>query len=583
MTEWLQQIDGRVDRDCERTRRRRRRRRRPRRGHAGRRPRRRPTTPEPTATPTPTETPAPTRRRADRAADRRRGRRSRARGGRGVSRDETLFADRYQLGAASASAAWRPCSSRSTRGSSATSRSSCSPSTWPRTRVRLALPPRGAGRRAARAPEHRPGLRLRARRGDAPQLHRDGVRRRPVVRGDPARARHAAARRGARHPRPVLPRARLRAPPRRRAPRRQARQPAAQPRPAWSSWPTSASPRRPSSRTSRRSAPCSAPPPTSRRSRPAASPPARASDLYALGVVAYQLMAGRLPYDAASLTDLARLQETGPPPRLDDLEPDVPPALAMAVARALHRDPEHRYADAAEMEEALRDGLSGRAPAGGTDATWALPRTRRRPRACSPARARPRRCRARRSAAGSSRWTSPRRPRRARRDATRAAAAARAQRSARRRCSRPADRVLALVAAGSPPTRRSTPAAEPSAREDVRGSGGRGQRPPRVIEADTPCGRRARGERLRAAPAEGGPTPPRDDRTPARRSRRTQRAGAPLAAGSGTRRTRSHAHTARSRRRRRSAAHGALRRDGGRRLGRPASIASRRAAIRRCT
>ncbi len=84
-------------------------------------------------------------------------------------------------------------------------------------------------------------------------------------------------------------------------------------------------------------------------------------------------MAGRLPYDAASLTDLARLQDTGPPPRLDDLEPDVPPALAMAVARALHRDPEHRYADAAEMEEALRDGLSGRAPAGGTDATWALP------------------------------------------------------------------------------------------------------------------------------------------------------------------------------------------------------------------
>jgi eukaryotic-like serine/threonine-protein kinase len=102
-------------------------------------------------------------------------------------------------------------------------------------------------------------------------------------------------------------------------------------------------------------------------------PAGPASDLYALGVVAYQLMAGRLPYDAASLTDLARLQETGPPPRLDELEPDVPPALAMAVARALHRDPDQRYADAAEMEDALRDGLRGRAPAAGTDATWALP------------------------------------------------------------------------------------------------------------------------------------------------------------------------------------------------------------------
>jgi len=94
-----------------------------------------------------------------------------------------------------------------------------------------------------------------------------------------------------------------------------------------------------------------------------------ASDLYALGVVAYQLVAGRLPYEAGSLTDLARLQEGGPPPRLDELEPAVPPALATAVARALHRDPERRYADAAEMETALRDGLRGRAPAGDTPAT----------------------------------------------------------------------------------------------------------------------------------------------------------------------------------------------------------------------
>jgi serine/threonine protein kinase len=107
--------------------------------------------------------------------------------------------------------------------------------------------------------------------------------------------------------------------------------------------------------------------PEQARGEPAGPP----SDLYALGVVAYQLLAGRLPYESASLTDLARLQESGPPPRLDEIEPGVPPALATAVARALHRDPEHRYADAAEMETALRDGLRGRAPAGDTGATWA--------------------------------------------------------------------------------------------------------------------------------------------------------------------------------------------------------------------
>jgi serine/threonine protein kinase len=114
-------------------------------------------------------------------------------------------------------------------------------------------------------------------------------------------------------------------------------------------------------------------------------PAGPASDLYALGVVAYQLMAGRLPYEAASLTDLAR-QQAAPPQRLDLLAPDVPPALAAAVMRALAGDPEQRYADAGEMEEALREGLRGQGPTSvadtawmpdeGTDATQALSRTR---------------------------------------------------------------------------------------------------------------------------------------------------------------------------------------------------------------
>ena len=47
-----------------------------------------------------------------------------------------------------------------------------------RRRLRRALPARGAGRRPARAPQHRPGLRLRPRRRSRPPLHRHGVRRR---------------------------------------------------------------------------------------------------------------------------------------------------------------------------------------------------------------------------------------------------------------------------------------------------------------------------------------------------------------------------------------------------------------------
>jgi serine/threonine protein kinase len=102
-------------------------------------------------------------------------------------------------------------------------------------------------------------------------------------------------------------------------------------------------------------------------------PAGPASDIYALGVVSYQLMAGRLPYEAASLTELARLQESSPAPRLSDEVRDVPPALAAAVARALARDPARRYADAAEMEDALRDGLAGVGHTDDLDATRALP------------------------------------------------------------------------------------------------------------------------------------------------------------------------------------------------------------------
>ena len=94
-----------------------------------------------------------------------------------------------------------------------------------------ALPARGARRRAARAPEHRPGLRLR----------RGGVDRAASSSSWSSSTGRAArrscselgrldARRRRLDPHPGLPRARLRAPQRRRAPRRQAGQPAAQPR-----------------------------------------------------------------------------------------------------------------------------------------------------------------------------------------------------------------------------------------------------------------------------------------------------------------------------------------------------------------
>ena len=72
-----------------------------------------------------------------------------------------------------------------------------------------------------------------------------------------------------------------------------------------------------------------------------------ASDLYSLGVVTYQLMSGRLPYEATSLTELAFKQQNEPPPPLHELVPGVPPALrppwrsrcAMDPARPLRERP----------------------------------------------------------------------------------------------------------------------------------------------------------------------------------------------------------------------------------------------------
>ena len=103
-------------------------------------------------------------------------------------------------------------------------------------------------------------------------------------------------------------------------------------------------------------------------------PAGPASDLYALGVVSYQLLTGRLPYEAASLTDLARMQESGPPLSPSDVDPDIPRALGEAVMRALHPLPEGRYEGALEMGDALQQGLRGVAPEP-TDATVALDST----------------------------------------------------------------------------------------------------------------------------------------------------------------------------------------------------------------
>ncbi len=100
------------------------------------------------------------------------------------------------------------------------------------------------------------------------------------------------------------------------------------------------------------------------------------ADLYALGVVAYQLIAGRLPYEATSLTELALKQQQEEPATLDTLVADVSPELADAVAIALALDPRDRYATARDMGDAISDAMRGIPPTEPDSATRVAPATK---------------------------------------------------------------------------------------------------------------------------------------------------------------------------------------------------------------
>jgi serine/threonine protein kinase len=92
------------------------------------------------------------------------------------------------------------------------------------------------------------------------------------------------------------------------------------------------------------------------------------ADVYSLGVVLYQLLAGRLPYESNSLTELALSQQEGAPEPVATLNPDVPPELSRAVSVCLSASPEQRYATADDFCRAIQQGIRGR----DTDMTVAL-------------------------------------------------------------------------------------------------------------------------------------------------------------------------------------------------------------------
>jgi serine/threonine protein kinase len=81
------------------------------------------------------------------------------------------------------------------------------------------------------------------------------------------------------------------------------------------------------------------------------------ADLWAVGVMLYEMVSGRRPFDAPSTAMmLLRIVSHDPPP-LEGLGLDVPPAFSEVVSRALARKPEERFTSALELLEALESAI----------------------------------------------------------------------------------------------------------------------------------------------------------------------------------------------------------------------------------
>ena len=86
-----------------------------------------------------------------------------------------------------------------------------------------------------------------------------------------------------------------------------------------------------------------------------------ASDIYSLAVILYEVLTGKLPFEAKTAMEYIQMHVTSPPTPIHERAPDrkFPPLLWPVIARALGKKPEDRFASAADFAEAMQCVLKG--------------------------------------------------------------------------------------------------------------------------------------------------------------------------------------------------------------------------------
>ncbi|MEQ1874965.1 MAG: serine/threonine-protein kinase, partial [Ilumatobacteraceae bacterium] len=80
-----------------------------------------------------------------------------------------------------------------------------------------------------------------------------------------------------------------------------------------------------------------------------------ATDVYAMGILLFEMLTGRAPFTGDSLVAIATVQQSQPAPDVRSLRPEVSAVLAATIARALATKPADRFPTASEMSAALVD------------------------------------------------------------------------------------------------------------------------------------------------------------------------------------------------------------------------------------